>query len=166
MHPSLTVKDHPLGKGVFASAPIIKDDRLAVFGGFVMTLDEEQHLPEHIRDFAHQIDDDLVLGIREEGQEQLVDHFNHSCDPNAGFKGQIFLVAMRDIDAGEEITFDYAMTLAEAPNPEEFPYSLACECGLASCRKTITDRDWRREDLQERYAGYFQYYIQRKIDAL
>jgi len=165
MHPELEVRDHPLGKGVYATAPIAKGTRLAVFGGYVMTLEEEASLPEHIRDFAHQIDDDLVLGIREEGQEQSVDHFNHSCEPNAGFKGQIFLVSMRDIAQEEEVTFDYAMVIAEAPDPEEFPYSLECLCGAQTCRKTVTDRDWRMEELQRRYAGFFQYYIQKKIDS-
>jgi hypothetical protein len=32
------------------------------------------------------------------------DCFNHSCEPNVGFTGQIGLLAMRDIHAGEELT--------------------------------------------------------------
>jgi len=34
---------------------------------------------------------------------------NHSCEPNVGFAGNVVLVAMRDIEAGEELTTDYAM---------------------------------------------------------
>ena len=37
-------------------------------------------------------------------------HLNHSCEPNLGLQGQIAFVAMRDIAADEELTFDYAMT--------------------------------------------------------
>lgn len=29
---------------------------------------------------------------------------SHSCEPNVGFGGSIVLVAMRDVDAGEELT--------------------------------------------------------------
>ena len=166
MHSDLQLGDHPLGKGIYATAPISKGTRLAVFGGHVMTLDQEAQLPVAIRDYAHQIDDDLVIGINETAQEQTVDHFNHSCSPNAGFKGQIFLVAMRDVASGEEVTFDYAMVLAEASGGEAEPYILECKCGAQSCRGRITDHDWRDAKLQEKYAGYFQYYIQEKINLL
>jgi len=38
------------------------------------------------------------------------DLVNHSCDPNCGLVGAVLVVAMRDIEPGEEITFDYAMS--------------------------------------------------------
>ena len=31
---------------------------------------------------------------------------NHSCGPNVGFAGNVVLVAMRDINAAEELTTD------------------------------------------------------------
>jgi len=150
-----------MGKGVFTKTPLAKDDRLAVFGGYVMTLAEEEQLPEQIRDYAHQIDDDLVLGIKRVEDIQPVDYFNHNCSPNAGFRGQIMLVAMRDVERDEEITFDYAMVLSDAGSAE--PYTLNCACGSDTCRKTVTDSDWKLLELQEKYNGYFQEYLQRKI---
>ena len=33
----------------------------------------------------------------------------------------------------------------------------------ASCRGLITGGDWKRPELQERYAGFFSSYITRKI---
>ncbi|MGY1616797.1 SET domain-containing protein-lysine N-methyltransferase [Geodermatophilus sp. SYSU D00691] len=34
---------------------------------------------------------------------------NHSCEPDVGVAGNVVLGAMRDVDAGEELTTDYAM---------------------------------------------------------
>lgn len=54
---------------------------------------------------------------------------NHSCAPNAEaeiFGEQIWVMALRDIKVGEEITFNYSYDLE---NYEEHP----CKCGAAGC---------------------------------
>lgn len=109
--PGLEVRDTTKGDGLFTRSKIKKGDLVVVFGGYVMTLEEERNLPKGMQDYAHQIHEDLVIGVRNKKDIQLVDHINHSCDPNCGFDGQIFLVAMREISPDEEITFDYAMVL-------------------------------------------------------
>ena len=43
--------------------------------------------------------------------------------------------------------------------------SMACACGAAACRGTITGHDWRRPELQRRYAGYFSRYLEKRITA-
>ena len=93
------------------------------------------------------------------------DYFNHSCEPNAGLRGQIFLVAMRDIAKDEEITFDYCMSLSEFEG-SDFSISFDCQCGAPSCRGRVTQLDWKRPELQRKYNGYFSLYIQEKIDRL
>ena len=45
-------------------------------------------------------------------------HLNHSCEPNLGLQGQVVYVSLRDIEADEELTFDYAMNDDE---PDEMP---------------------------------------------
>lgn len=40
----------------------------------------------------------------------IYQYLNHSCDPNMGIKGSVTFVALRDIQAGEEVTFDYSIT--------------------------------------------------------
>lgn len=165
MHRDVEMRDGGTsGKGIFAIRHIPKGSLLVAFGGYVMTLQQEQGLPDEIGDHAHQIEDNLVIGVSRVEDKQSVDQINHSCEPNAGFKGQIFLESMRDISPDEEITFDYAMTLAEGGAME--PYKMTCLCGRKTCRGVITDSDWRILELQQRYEGYFQYYIQKKIDAL
>jgi hypothetical protein len=67
--------------------------------------------------------------------------FNHSCDPNTDVQSiwdsnaqtvRAWWVATRDLEAGEEITYDYAF-VAEAAEP--------CACGALSCRGVIVDED-------------------------
>jgi hypothetical protein len=88
------------------------------------------------------------------------DCFNHSCEPNSGFTGQIGLVAMRDIHAGEEITFDYAM--CDGSKYDEF----TCYCGSEHCRGQVKGTDWSRTELWEKYDGYFMPYLARRIEAI
>ncbi|MCX5903887.1 MAG: SET domain-containing protein, partial [Proteobacteria bacterium] len=101
---------------------------MAIFAGHVMKVEDEPEFSEGKKDFAVQIDEHFVIGTKHEGEIEDTDIFNHSCNPNAGFKGQIFLVAMRDIPAGEEVTFDYAMVLHEAAGMPQ-GYEFACLCG-------------------------------------
>lgn len=112
-------------------------------------------------DLGVQIAEDLVLAMPPNVPPEPSSFVNHSCDPNAGFQGQIVLMAMRPIRAGEEITFDYAMCLHAAPGAPR--YELECQCGQPNCRKLITEDDWQQPDLQRRYDGYFQWYLQEKI---
>jgi hypothetical protein len=143
------------GDGVFAIAPIERGGTVAAFGGRALHRDEFARLDAHQRTHAIQIDDDLFLATPPELDP--ADYINHSCEPNCGLLGNVLVVAMRDIEVGEEICFDYAM--CDADDYDEF----VCECGTASCRRLVTGADWMRPELQERYAGYFSAYIERRI---
>ena len=78
----------------------------------------------------------------------LDDFTNHSCDPNTGIRltarGTIVL-ALRDIAAHDEITYDYSTYLN---NPYE---SLRCRCGSARCRGVVGNFSSLPADLQCRY---------------
>jgi hypothetical protein len=112
---------------------------------------------EYAQTHGLQVEDDLfLLPLTEEDPS---DCFNHSCNPNAGLSGQITLVAMRAVEMGEEICFDYAMS-------DSNPYDeFICGCGAPICRGRVTAEDWKRKDLQMRYEGYFSPYLQRRIAA-
>lgn len=147
--------------GIFACAPVKKDEVICVFGGQIMSADDYKKLsPKRAA-----IVDKYGLGI-ENGFFLIMpfgellegdDFFNHSCNPNAGFSGQITLIAMKQIQKGEEITFDYAMCESD-PN-----YRIRCRCGIGQCRKEITGNDWKKSSLQKKYMNYFSYPIQKKI---
>jgi uncharacterized protein len=156
-------KSEKEGSGEFAVEDIQKDEILAIFGGHIMTRDERSSLPEDFQYLSIGIDNEMFIGPKSIEESDDADFFNHSCEPNAGLKGQIFLVAMRDIKKGEEITYDYVMSCAQEG---ERRVLFECNCGLPNCRKEITNHDWKIPQLQEKYKGYFSFYIQRDIDRL
>lgn len=152
------------GKGLFAKKNIRKYELLSILGGYVISALDESKLSNKVSDHGIQISEDLVLGIKKENELEYSCFFNHSCDPNAGIKGQIFLVAMRDIKKGEQITFDYAMTLHKVKGLKA--YKMECLCGSKNCRGLITENDWKIPELQKKYNGYFQWYLEEKIKKL
>jgi SET domain-containing protein len=163
LNPKLEVRSSPTHeKGVFTREQVAAGERVAIFGGAVMFIDEIKRLPEHLQDYAMQIEERFVLGNRDHMED--TDFFNHSCDPNAGFQGQIFLVAMRAISAGEEVTFDYAMVVSESVG-SDIVFEMNCCCGSPRCRRVISEHDWKRADLRERYRDYFSEYLKEKIRA-
>lgn len=69
-------------------------------------------------------------------EEQMPMHAtNHSCEPNASFDEGGMLVAVRDIEPGEEITFDYRAH----PIPAS-PWNFQCYCGAEACAGWIDAR--------------------------
>lgn len=69
-------------------------------------------------------------------------YLNHSCKGNCGFNDDGDFIAIRQIEAGEELTYDYG--LAES-NPN---FLMTCACGNSDCRKIITGNDWKDEEFQ------------------
>ncbi len=149
------------GRGLFAIADISKDEIVAVKGGRVVdrkTLREK--ITPRLGPVEIQIDDDLFIAPatdEERGLSML--YSNHSCDANLGIRGEITFVAMRDIQAGEELTHDWVMT-------DDDDYSVECKCGAPNCRKIVTGKDWQRLELQKRYEGYFPAHLARKVAML
>ena len=129
-----------------------------------MLIDEISTLPEDLQDYPMQIEERFVLGSRSANAPEDVDFFNHSCSPNAGFRGQLFLVAMRDIAVGEEVTFDYAMVVSKS-NGSSIEFEMDCTCGEPACRGRITESDWQRPELRRMYRGYFSQYLEERIEA-
>jgi uncharacterized protein len=63
---------------------------------------------------------------------------NHSCQPNCEtdeIDKRIWIIALRDIAAGEELTYDYNIYDAE---PGEEP---PCRCGAGACRGTMCSEE-------------------------
>ena len=152
------VEGGPGHVGVFATAPIEAGTTSIVFGGFVTPGEVFRQLPALRQQHSFQIGDDLFLACDEQLNDG--DLVNHSCEPTLGFVGEITLVALQDIEAGEQLTFDYA-TCDSQPYDE-----FECECGSSACRIKVTGEDWMQPDLQDRYRGNFSPYLQRRIDAL
>lgn len=156
-----TVVQHSsiVGRGLFATAGIAKGEIVCVKAGHLLTKAEFKRYKRVANEAELQIADDLFLApVTEAEFEDVMMFLNHSCEPNVGIQGQIVFVAMRDIAAGEELTLDYA-TIDQDTEP------MACRCGAASCRRLITGRDWQLPELQQKYGGYFAWYLLEKIRA-
>jgi SET domain-containing protein len=61
---------------------------------------------------------------------------NHSCEPNLGIRGERELVALRAINPGEELCYDYSTVVGKDELGED-PWAMACACGAGICRRTI-----------------------------
>jgi SET domain-containing protein len=145
------------GRGLMAVQPISQDEVVAIKGGHIVDTATLRSLPERLQNSDVQIADGFHLVALEEAEYEPVMLFiNHSCEPNVGFAGNIVLVAMRDIQPGEELTTDYALF-------DDSDESMRCTCGTAACRSVIDGRDWRRPELQRKYGPYFSIYLSRRF---
>jgi SET domain-containing protein len=130
------------GLGAFAVGAIAAGTRLIEYAGARLTPAEaDARYPdvagERHHTFLFAIDDEVVIDAAVNGNEARF--INHSCDPNCDAvieDGRIWIEAIRDIRAGEELAYDYAYVLEERHTPaakRRFP----CHCGATSCRGTI-----------------------------
>jgi hypothetical protein len=159
--PKAAVKESVIhGQGLFAIAQIGRDEIVCVKGGHIFDGATLRAMTAWYRAAEIQIAEDLFIGpLSEKEREGSMIFSNHSCEPNIGVRGQIVFVAMRDIEPGEELTHDWAMT-------DDDDSELDCRCGATSCRQIVTGQDWRRKDLQEKYRGYLSTYLSEKIKRL
>ncbi|MGE3279036.1 MAG: SET domain-containing protein [Candidatus Altimarinota bacterium] len=131
-NPKVQIQRLPhLGRAVFAREKIAAGEIIAAFAGSIHQAKKISELPNDPPDFMR----DHVIQIGEEtylhGKGGLAELVNHSCDPNCGIEGSSYIVARKEIQAGEQLTWDYAMT-------EDSDWSFeGCLCGSESCRGTI-----------------------------
>ena len=130
------------GRGVFAIAPIRKGTRIIEYAGKRVSwawasrqYPEVEGEPTHT--FLFELDDDMVIDANQDGNDAR--WINHSCDPNCEAVddgGRIFIEALRNIAAGEELGYDYNIRLPERLTPtlkKRWP----CYCGSKNCRGTL-----------------------------
>jgi len=162
LDPRLQIIPSPLGgKGTFASEPIKAGEIVTVWGAEVFTAEDIKR---------GKAQDRLIMPLYE-GRHlayepydcNAPDHFlNHSCDPNLWMADEVTLVTIRTIEAGEELTADYALWEMD----EDWVSQWRCQCGSVHCRGTITGKDWRRHELQTKYQGHFLPLINERIRGL
>ena len=130
------------GKGVFALQAIPAGTRIVEYVGEIISWKEAQmRHPHDPKDpnhtFYFHIDEDHVIDAKVGGNSSR--WINHSCDPNCVADEQgnrVFIIAIKDIKAGEELNYDYGLILDErytAKLKAEYP----CWCGSKNCRGTL-----------------------------
>lgn len=144
------------GHGLFARERIDADEVVIRLGGHVLT-DEEFRQLQLVTYSSLAIDDHRNLLLADDSP---VTFGNHSCDPSLWMADEVTLIAWRQINADDEVTVDYALHTAD------LPWSMLCHCGARLCRGTISNDDWKRPDLQARYARHFSPFLNRRIAEL
>lgn len=130
------------GKGVFAVAPIPAGQTIIEYVGERITWKEalrrhphDPAQPNHT--FYFHIDDQHVIDANVGGNAAR--WINHACDTNCEADeqdGRVFIKAVRDIQPGEELFYDYGLVIEgrlTAKLKSEYP----CHCGSPHCRGTL-----------------------------
>jgi uncharacterized protein len=116
--------------GCYTTTPIRKGARVAEYFGFHLTKDEADTLYE-------ESPVTYLFGLGD-GRIVIEGHcaamfINHSCDANCETReihGRVWVTAIRHIEAGEEITYDYC--LYDGGDDEAI-----CNCGAKKCRGSM-----------------------------
>lgn len=131
------------GKGAFALQFIAPAVRLIEYTGERVShaVADARYAEEESAGITHtvlfSIDDRTVIDAGVGGNDARF--FNHCCDPNCQsriVKGRVYLETIRDIEPGEELTYDYEIP-REGESDETARLKWPCHCGAANCRGTL-----------------------------
>ena len=129
------------GKGVFATRRIEANEQVWDYTGEERDIHD---IPKELWQYCFQVDYDTYV-VPERGSVGWF--LNHSCEPNCVILGRTRVVALRRIEPGEEVTFDYSTNVGWDG------FSMDCSCGAKSCRKVITSYSRLPNSLKGRYGA-------------
>ncbi len=134
------------GRGVFAATEILRGTRIIEYKGLRSSWDDAMERPDSDPDdsahtFLFEIDDGRVIDARVRGNSAR--WINHSCAPNCVTQededGRVFIEAKKKIRPGEELTYDYRLSVdGKLTKKERAQY--ACRCGTPKCRGSLLVR--------------------------
>ena len=130
------------GKGVFAVQDIAEGETLIEYVGQIISWQEAQARHPHDpaqpnHTFYFSLEDGNVIDALHGGNSSR--WINHSCAGNCEadeVNGRVFIKALRNIPAGEELNYDYGLIIDERYTSKlkaEYP----CWCGASTCRGTL-----------------------------
>jgi len=125
------------GRGVYAAHFIPEGTRIIEYTGQRVSWEAAPDDENDPHTFNFGLENGEVINPENGGNDAR--WINHCCDPNCEAieeGNRIFIYAMRDIEAGEELFYDYAMEIDE-PITEESKRKFACHCRASNCRGTM-----------------------------
>jgi SET domain-containing protein len=143
--PLFEVRHSPIhGYGVFAARRIRKGTTVVEYLGDRVSHAQadaryEDKDPNDNHTFLFTVDARTVIDAGVNGNEAR--YINHACDPNCEsttLNRRIFIEAIRTIQPGEELSYDYQIQRDgdDAPNVDEI---YACRCGSEKCRGSMLE---------------------------
>lgn len=146
--PLYEVRDSQIqGRGVYAARRIRKNSWIIQYTGKLITNAEADRLyddeaMERHHTFLFLLDDTWCIDASQGGNDARF--INHSCNPNCEAvmttDNEIWIQALRGIEPGEELTYDYGFDV-ETESVEEARRVYPCRCGAPDCRGTILKLD-------------------------
>lgn len=140
------------GSGLITTRSIQEGTLIHKYTGNVCEL---QNIPADLDKYYLQFGQNLFVGPK--NSEEINDFYfiNHSCNPNSWLfvYKEPFLIAKRDINSGEELTFDYSLSSFYDP------WEMECLCGEINCRIHIGSIDRYHNDFIENNKKYLPNYI-------
>jgi SET domain-containing protein len=115
--------------GCYTTRPIRKGTLIVEYVGEYLTYEQAD-------DLYDECPNTYLFGL--DGGKRIIDGYgvaafvNHSCKPNCEtdqIRGKMWVIALRDIEAGEELTYDYNLYDGEDDAP--------CLCGAKRCRGSL-----------------------------
>ena len=128
------------GLGLFAIKPIKRGAYVATYRGRRITTEEANR--RAARGASYMFEVNKRWTIDGSPRWNVARYINHSCRPNAkpvGRKGGIVIVALRQIEAGEEITYDYGREYLKC-----FRDNGGCRCAACRGKKALRRKMRRR----------------------
>jgi SET domain-containing protein len=134
------------GKGVYATQRIRKGTRIIEYLGDRITHEEaddryEAKGQDDGHTFLFVVNDRIVIDAGVGGNDARF--INHRCEPNCDTvieNDRVFIEAVRTIEPGEELGYEYGLTWESTDDPEELK-NYACRCGAPNCRGTMLDEE-------------------------
>lgn len=133
------------GRGVFVTQSIPKGSLILKLTGPQISL-KEVYLKEDKMCNPLQISDEVYIDLEPPGV--LI---NHSCNPNCGILNDDTIVALQDINEGDEIFYDYSTTISDDFNEDGTDWYMPCNCEEHNCRNKIGDFKYLSEAKQKYY---------------
>jgi SET domain-containing protein len=124
LHKNVAVKRSAYGLGLFATGPIKKRAIVAEYWGKIVT---DEVVNRSNGKYFFDLGDGLAIDGK--SRKNMARYINHSCKPNCeprenGKQKRVFIVARRDIKAGEEFGYDYGREYWD-----EYIKPIGCRCG-------------------------------------
>jgi SET domain-containing protein len=117
--------------GCYTTIAIDKGTHIVEYLGDLITCDEaDERYPEQEETYLFGLTD----GKHVIDGKNVARYINHSCEPNCEsdeIDGRVWIIALRDIAAGEELTYDY--NLYDGDDDDLSP----CACGSGNCRGSL-----------------------------
>lgn len=152
---SYEVRQSPVhGKGVFALRPIAAGERIIEYRGERISWDQAteraaQRCGPVNHTFYFSLADGRVIDGGRRGNDAR--WINHACEPNCEAyeeDGRVYIHALRDIDEGEELNYNYALVYDERHTPA-LKRLFACRCGTPACNGTMLAPKRRRRRTED-----------------